>query len=63
MGFFDTEKGVDEYIKMAEGFDGTELIKTLQEYLPEKSTALELEMGPGKDLEILEKNIHCHRFR
>ena len=30
MGFFDTEKGVEEYVKMAEGFDGTELIKILQ---------------------------------
>ena len=46
MGFFDTEKGVDEYIKMAEGYDGAELIKILQKYLPEKSTVLELGMGP-----------------
>ena len=53
MGFFDTEKGVDEYIKMAEGYDGSELIKILQGYLPEKSTMLELGMGPGKDLDIL----------
>ena len=52
MGFFDTENGVDEYIKMAEGYDGTELIKILQELLPEKSTVLELGMGPGKDLDI-----------
>ena len=55
MGFFDTEKGVDEYVKMAEGFDGTELIKILQEFLPEKSSVLELGMGPGKDLDILSK--------
>ena len=55
MGFFDTEKGVDEYIKMAEGYDGTELIKILQEYLPENSTILELGIGPGKDLDILSK--------
>jgi trans-aconitate methyltransferase len=55
MGFFDTEKGVDEYIKMAEGYDGAELIKILQEYLDEKSTVLELGMGPGKDLDILSK--------
>ncbi|WP_299291183.1 trans-aconitate 2-methyltransferase [Nitrosopumilus sp.] len=55
MGFFDTEKGVDEYIKIAEGYDGTELIKILQEYLPKKSTVLELGMGPGKDLDILSK--------
>ena len=55
MGFFDTEKGVDEYIKMAEGFDGAELIKILQIFLPGKSSVLELGMGPGKDLDILSK--------
>lgn len=56
MGFFDTEKGVGEYIKLAEGYDGAELIKILQEFIPEKSTVLELGMGPGKDLDILNKN-------
>jgi len=55
MGFFDTEKGVDEYLKMAEGYDETKLIKILQEFVPEKSTVLELGMGPGKDLDILSK--------
>ncbi|MDH3339899.1 MAG: class I SAM-dependent methyltransferase [Nitrosopumilus sp.] len=55
MGFFDTEQGVEQYIKMAEGYDGAELIKILQEYLPENSTVLELGIGPGKDLEILKK--------
>ena len=55
MGFFDSEKGVEEYIKMAEGYDGAELIKILQKYLPEKSKVLELGMGPGKDLDILSK--------
>lgn len=55
MGFFDTEHGVDEYLKMAEGYDGAELIKILQDLLPEKSTVLELGMGPGKDLDILKK--------
>ena len=53
MGFFDTEEGVNEYLKLAEGFDGRELIKKLQEELPEQSTVLELGMGPGKDLDIL----------
>ena len=56
MGFFDTEKGVDKYISLAEGYDGAELIKILQEFLPEKSSVLELGMGPGKDLDILRKN-------
>jgi trans-aconitate methyltransferase len=56
MGFFDTEKGVQEYIKMAEGYDGAELIKILQKYLPENSTVLELGIGPGKDMDILKKS-------
>ena len=55
MGFFDTEKGVSEYIKIAEGYDGAELIKILQEFIPEHSKVLELGMGPGTDLNILNK--------
>ena len=56
MGFFDTEKGVGQYIKMAEGYDGAELIRILQKYLPANSTVLELGTGPGKDLDILKKS-------
>ena len=56
MGFFDTEQGVNEYIKMAEGYDGKELIKIFVNYLPKGSTVLELGMGPGKDLDILCEN-------
>ena len=55
MGFFDTEKGVKEYIKMAEGFDGAELIKILRNFLSDGSSVLELGMGPGKDLDLLQK--------
>jgi hypothetical protein len=29
MGFFDTEKGVEQYIKMAEGYGDADLIKIL----------------------------------
>jgi hypothetical protein len=36
MGFFDTEEGVDEYLKLAEGFDVAELIKILQAFVPKK---------------------------
>ncbi len=55
MGFYDTEKGVADYLKLAEGYDGAELIDWLRNYLPEKSSVLELGMGPGKDLDILLK--------
>ncbi|MCG8603708.1 class I SAM-dependent methyltransferase [bacterium] len=53
MGFFDERKNVDEYIKMAEGYDGRELISVLKMHLPPESTVLELGMGPGKDLDLL----------
>ena len=55
MGFFDTKQGVEQYIKMAEGYDGADLIKILQKYLPENSIVLELGIGPGKDMDILKK--------
>ena len=38
---------------MAKGFDGRELIKILKQYVPAKSSVLELGMGPGVDLAIL----------
>ncbi len=56
MGFFDTENGVEQYIKMAEGYDGAELIKNLQKYLPKSSTVLELGIGPREDMDILKKS-------
>ena len=56
MGFFDTKQGVEQYIKMAEGYDGAELIKILQKYLSENSIVLELGIGPGKDMNILKKS-------
>jgi len=55
MGFFDTEEGVSEYLEMAKGHDGRELIEKLSENLPSSSTVLELGMGPGTDLELLSK--------
>jgi cyclopropane fatty-acyl-phospholipid synthase-like methyltransferase len=55
LGFFDEEKNVKDYIKMAEGYDGAELIVELQKHLIPNSTVLELGMGPGVDLDILKK--------
>lgn len=56
LGFFDTEKNVFKYIKIAEGYDGRELISILEGILPPSTTVLELGMGPGKDLDILSEN-------
>lgn len=53
MGFFDSEEGVLQYEKMAEGYDGRELIERLQTHVPNGATVLELGMGPGTDLDIL----------
>ena len=56
MSYFNHRKNVDDYIKMANGYDGRELIEVLKGYLPRGSTILELGMGPGKDLDILKQN-------
>jgi len=60
MGFFHKEKNVNEYIKMAEGYDGRKLIAELQKHLPRSSSVLEIGMGPGTDLALLEKNYQSH---
>ena len=53
--YYKDKENVLEYIEMAEGYDGKELIEHLRDYLPKNSTVLELGMGPGKDLDILKK--------
>lgn len=55
MSYYDDEQNVLEYIEMAEGFDGRELVEKLGTFLPEGSTVLELGMGPGVDLELLSR--------
>ncbi len=56
MGFYDSEEGVEEYIRMAEGYDGGELIERLSLYLEERSSVLEIGMGPGVDLKLLNRH-------
>ena len=51
--FYHTKETVERYIKMAEGYDGRELIEKLKKFLPINSAILEIGMGPGKDLKIL----------
>jgi SAM-dependent methyltransferase len=53
MGYFDDEKNVADYIKMAEGVDGREFVPVLRQYLRDGASVLELGMGPGRDLELL----------
>jgi len=53
--FYHTKESVQQYIKIAEGYDGRELIEKLQKYLPQNSSLLELGSGPGTDLKILKE--------
>ena len=55
MAYFDDRENVAEYLQMAEGYDGRDLIAVLKMHLPAGSTVLELGMGPGKDLDLLAK--------
>lgn len=56
MGFYDEEKTAREYIAMAEGYDGRELIAAMSEYVTRGVSVLEIGMGPGTDLDILGRN-------
>lgn len=58
MEYWNNKKNVEEYIKMSEGYDGRELIEILKKYLSEGSSVLELGMGSGKDLDILNKTFN-----
>ena len=50
MTYFDSRKKAEDYIKMAEGYDGAKMIVRLREHLPAGAKVMELGMGPGTDL-------------
>jgi ubiquinone/menaquinone biosynthesis C-methylase UbiE len=56
MGFYDDEKTANQYITMAEGYDGLELVEALRIHLPDGGSVLEIGMGPGVDLQMLKKH-------
>lgn len=56
MAYYDSKKSVKEYIKMARGHDGREIIARLKEHLPAGSSLLELGSGPGTDWNLLKKD-------
>jgi len=51
--YFMDEKNVRKYIRIAEGYDGKEIIEKLKKYLKPGVNVLELGMGPGKDMDFL----------
>jgi len=59
MGYYDDPENVREYIEMAKGYDGRELVEALARHLPPGATVLELGMGPGKDLDLLNQTFRA----
>ena len=59
MSFYDDKKTALQYISMADGYDGRELIEVLKSHLPEGASVLELGMGPGIDLNLLKAHFEA----
>lgn len=53
--YYKTKESVAEYIKLAEGIDGSLLIEKLKHFLNPDSYLLEIGSGPGTDWNILNK--------
>ncbi len=56
MGFYDNEETANQYIAMAEGYDGKLLIAVMLGYVPNGAGVLEIGMGPGVDLDLLSEH-------
>jgi len=56
MEFYNDPIKIDEYEKMCNDYDGTELYKILSNHLKENSTLLELGCGPGNGITNLQKH-------
>ena len=53
--YYQTKESVEEYIKMAQGHDGKQIIAKLRKYLPPGSHLLEIGSGPGTDWKLLQE--------
>ncbi len=53
--YYNTKASVAEYIKLAKGVNGGELINELKTVLPSNSKLLEIGTGPGTDWELLKR--------
>lgn len=54
--YYKTKDSVEEYIRLAKGVNGADLIKKLKKFLPSNSTLLEIGTGPGTDWIILNQD-------
>lgn len=51
--FYDDPENAETYVRMAEGYDGANLIAELDKVLQPGASVLEIGMGPGIDLDLL----------
>ena len=56
MSFYHSEQGVSQYIEMAEGYDGRELVAILCKHLDANASVLEIGIGPGVDMNLLSQH-------
>lgn len=49
MNAYETPEGVDEYIKMCEGYDHSQIKTVMMKYLAKGMSVLEIGVGPGND--------------
>ncbi len=56
MNFWEDPRNVSEYIEMARGYDGRQIIEKLRHVLDPGKSVLEIGMGPGVDLSILARD-------
>ena len=54
--YYKTKESVEEYIRLAKGISGKELIEELLKVLPPHSALLEIGTGPGTDWNILQQS-------
>ena len=54
--FYESREGAEAYRRIAEGYDGSDLISKLKQHLRPGRRVLELGMGPGTDLLLLAKD-------
>lgn len=55
MEFYNDSSKVDEYEKMCDGYDGSELYQILEKHLEKTLSLLELGCGPGNDIANLKQ--------
>jgi hypothetical protein len=53
MDWYDDADNVETYARMADGYDGRDLVERLAAWVPPDAAVLELGMGLGKDLDLL----------